>query len=287
MLDLRQTLQYSPYMSSIGWIVERIDGVNYFIRKFPLIGSFIKIQRPEKISHRVIELLSKKYRAFQIVIEPARNATHSVAGGPKGTNYQSLIVKNGFKQSKLPFVPAKTIHIDLTKSESQLLKEMHHKTRYNIKLGKRLKVKVIISKDINLFADFWQECARKQRGMFLSQKKEISELYKAFGQNAHITLGFKDKKLVSGILLISTKDIAYTCYAASSDVGKKLFAPTLTVWEAIRLAKKLDCKIFDFEGIYDERFPLTSWKGFTRFKKSFGGKEVDYPGAFVKYKFPF
>ena len=197
---------------------------------------------------------------------------------------------------------------------------MHYKTRYNIKSGKRLKVKVHSvsgngksSKDIETFASFWQECALKQRGMFLGQKKEIIELYKAFGGKAHLILAstpfhlggvrsatsevsiktprmveLKNKhNLLSGILMIQTKDIAYYMYAASSDKGKKLFAPTICVWESIKLAKKLGCKIYDFEGIYDERFPLKSWKGFTRFKKSFGGKEISYPGAFVKYRFPF
>ena len=43
--------------------------------------------------------------------------------------------------------------------------------------------------------------------------------------------------------------------------------------------KKEGKKVFDFEGIYDERFPLISWKGFTRFKKGFGGIEVEYPGT--------
>jgi len=54
-----------------------------------------------------------------------------------------------------------------------------------------------------------------------------------------------------------------------------------------KLAKKMGCKIFDFEGIYDDRFPLKSWLGFSRFKKSFGGLEVEYPGAYSKFLLPF
>ncbi|MBU1323407.1 peptidoglycan bridge formation glycyltransferase FemA/FemB family protein, partial [Patescibacteria group bacterium] len=60
--------------------------------------------------------------------------------------------------------------------------------------------------------------------------------------------------------------------------GKIKFVPTLLVWEAIKLAKKLGCKRFDFEGIDDKR-----WPGFTRFKKSFGGIEIEYRGSFSKY----
>jgi len=75
-------------------------------------------------------------------------------------------------------------------------------------------------------------------------------------------------------------------YAASNKRGKQLNVPTLLVWKTILIAKKRRMKIFDFEGIFDERFPLPAWRGFTRFKKSFGGEEVEYPGAFIKWRFP-
>ena len=69
------------------------------------------------------------------------------------------------------------------------------------------------------------------------------------------------------------------------DAGKKLFVPTALTWEAIISAKKEGKKVFDFEGIYDERVPNKKWLGFTHFKKSFGGDVVEYPGCFVKINF--
>ncbi len=275
MVDLRQTPQYATFMKSIGWVVERENAINYFIKKIPFIGSFIKIQRPNRIDIERIDNLIHKYKAFQIVIEP------------KDTNQQSLITNSGFRQSRIPFIPAKTIYINLTKSEKQLLFEMHSKTRYNIKKATNNKLQVTHSNKIEEFAEFWQKCALKQRGMFLSQKKEIVNLYKAFGKNIHLIFIHKKGEILSGVLMPTSKEIAYYMYAASSDIGKKLFAPTLNTWEAIKLAKGKGCEIFDFEGIFDERFPLKSWIGFTRFKKSFGGTEIKYPGAFTKYFFPF
>jgi lipid II:glycine glycyltransferase (peptidoglycan interpeptide bridge formation enzyme) len=49
----------------------------------------------------------------------------------------------------------------------------------------------------------------------------------------------------------------------------------------------MGCKIFDFEGIYDSRFPIKSWLGFTHFKKQFGGNEIAYPGCYIKFRLPF
>jgi lipid II:glycine glycyltransferase (peptidoglycan interpeptide bridge formation enzyme) len=270
MIDLHQTLEYKKYMEAISWHVERINGINYFIKKIPLLGSIIKIQRPRVVDYQSIDSLILRYRPFQIIVEPSNKN-------------DELILKNcGYKQMKSYFIPSKTIQIDLTKSESQLLNEMHHKTRYNVK-SHYSHLTTHISNDILSFAEFWQKCAIEQRGMFLSQRNIISQMHNAFGKNAHIILvKNSDSEVLSGILMICTKDIAYYMFAASSRKGKELFAPTLNAWEVITLAKKIGCKVFDFEGIYDERFPIKSWQGFTRFKKSFGGKEIAFPGAYHK-----
>jgi len=275
MFYLRQTSQYAKYMKSIGWIVERIDNTNYFIKKIPILGSVIKVQRPGKIDLEQIDKLAKKYRAFQTILEP------------KDNKQEAITSKHGFKLSRSPSLPSKTIHIDLTKPEETLLSEMHYKTRYNTKKASQSpNFKVQISKSIEKFADFWQSCALKQRGMFLNQKKEIIEIYKAFENNADLLFALHSNELVAGILLLHIDKMSYYMFAASSNEGKKLFAPTMVTWEAIKISKKRGSKIFDFEGIFDERFPLKTWLGFTRFKKSFGGREVEYPGAFTKFRLP-
>lgn len=291
MLDLRQTPQYALYMQNIGWTVIWEEGVNYFIKQFPIIGSVVKIQRPNEIHYQDITAVCNKYHVVQVIIEPK-------------DDFQEAVLKSlGFKRSNSPYLPSKTIHIDLTQPQERLLKNMHYKTRYNIKLAQKNGVEISTSNDIGAFAEFWQACAQKQRRMYLSQKKEITQMYKSFRDNAelllaHYTKGqielisqhnqhtFVQPELIAGILLIHTKDISYYMYAASNEEGKKYFAPTLLVWEALQRSRERGSKVFDFEGIYDERFPLPRWKGFSRFKKSFGGEEVVYPGTYTKNRLP-
>jgi len=259
-MDLRQTEKYANFMRSIGWKVERINNINYFIRPFWIFGSFMKIQRPEKVNTKVIKDLSAKYKVFRVILEP-KNRTPA-------SKYRVTA----------PYLPSKTIHIDLTKPEKSLLKNMHQKTRYNIQHAQKLGVKITESKDINLFINLWKNAKFSRKIM---SAKDITELYKAFGKDAHLLLAYKEGNLLSGVLSIHTKKVAYYMYAATNSEGRKNYAPTLITWEHIKLAKKNNCKVFDFEGIYDGRFPLESWKGFTRFKKGFGGKEVKYPGAYL------
>lgn len=276
-------------MELLGWKVinsKQSSGtsIQVFIKKVPLLGRVVKIQRPEIISTKVINKIAEKEKAAVTYVEPL------------STMHCALLTRAGFLPAKNCFLPAKTIQIDLLKSEKELLSEMHPKTRYNIKVAQKRGVEVNESRDIESFVTLWHSSARR-RGMFLGQKKEIESLWHAFGKKAtllfahphNLTLLHKsgNSPPIAAVFLISTPETAYYMYAASTKEGNKLFAPTLLAWEAIRLAKKRGCKIFDFEGIYDERYPQTkNWKGFTRFKEGFGGTVVTYPGTFVKYYNP-
>ncbi len=275
MQDLRQSSNWAKYLEFIGWKVEKINNVYVYLKKIPVLGYFIKIQRPGKILKKDIEKLKQKFKPFQICIEP------------DSSNQVKLLKELNFKLSKSPSLPTKTLQIDLSRSEETLLKKFSQKTRYNIKLSQRKEIDIKNYRDVLLFTKFWRENFEKNRFPFLSQQKNIIALYNAFGKDANILLVKRNEKIIAGLFILIYDKVAYYMYAASNDYGRKNFAPTLLTWNAILMAKKNGCKIFDFDGIYDERFPIKTWLGFTKFKKGFGGKEVLYPGNFVKNKFYF
>lgn len=265
MKDLRQTDNYAKFMKLLNWEVEKVFSVYIYIKKIPLYGSVIKVQRPyEYFPIRTIIDLAKEKRGRVVYIEPLDD-THV-----------KYFRDQFFKEIKSPSLPSKTIHFNLLNSQKKLLAQMHHKTRYNIGLAKRKGIVVRTSKDINEFADFWQKDART-RGQHLSQKKDIKMLHKAFAKSSDLLFAYKDKKMLGAVLILHAEKTSYYMYAASNSAGKKLHAPTILVWEALAWSKRRGSKVFDFEGIYDGRFPLKAWQGFTRFKKSFGGVEVEYP----------
>lgn len=280
MADLRQTKEYAEYIKTLGWSVIRcqIPGVScqVFIKKIPLIGNIAKLQRPSgRLNLQVLDEFAKQHKIAVFYIEP--------------TSHELLVTSYEFKPARSCFLPPKTIHIDLTKSEKQFLKEMKQKTRYNIKVAQKRGVVVKESRDIEAFINLWHRSARG-RGMWLSQTKEIRALWTAFGSKANVLLAYNSdmhvhsKSVLAGVLVLRTPPTTYYMYAASTQEGNGLCAPSLLVWEAIKLAKKKGCKVFDFEGIYDDRYPQTkSWKGFTKFKEGFGGKIIIYPQTLVHY----
>lgn len=269
MRDLRQTLHWANYMEAIGWEVKDIDGVRVYLKKIPILGWYAKIQRSKNVSEKMINKIEREYRPFQIIIEPSTK----------------MINLDGFKISKTPSLPTKTLQVDLTKSENSLLKSFSQKTRYNVKLYQKKQISIETG-GILEFTRFWRNNFEKSRFPlpFFSQVKSINSLYRVFGSDSMVLLAKKNGKIISGLFVIISPPLAYYMYAVSNDMGRKNFAPTLLTWRAMMESKKRHCTTFDFDGIYDERFPIESWKGFSKFKKGFGGKEVEYPGCYVKRK---
>ena len=271
MQDLRQSLQYGEYMRKIGWQVEQLDGCQIFIKKIPLICSFIKIQRPEKIPFLKIEKIAKKYRAFCVKIEPRNHGD------------TEKLKKHGYKKDNSPYAPPKTLQIGLTLSEKQILAQMKKDGRYSIRKAEKEEIEILRNGDIEEFHQAWKK--HNHRRLWIPLLKWLQALKDSF-KNDFFQLIINDPPL-AGVILLKHNEIMYYYYAFSSKEGQKLFAPYLLVWEGIKLAKKQGCQIFDFEGIEDPRYKSTkSWRGFSHFKKSFGGKEIEYPGSFSKYRLP-
>ncbi|KKU17564.1 MAG: FemAB domain protein [Candidatus Woesebacteria bacterium GW2011_GWC2_45_9] len=265
MVDIRQTVQYANYLSKIGWRVEREKEINYFIKKLPIVGSMMKIQRPEEIHINKIRELSKKYRAFQIIVEPK-------------TDFDAkFILSLDFKLSKSPYLPTKTLQIDLTKTKEKILNGFEKDAKSAIKKGKNMEIKDF-KDNLDKFRNAWKKSVGFKR--YVPPLEHLASLKKSF-KNDSLFLMTRDES--AGAIFLSGDNITYYWQAFTGRDGRRSLAQSKIVWEGILWAKKTGARIFDFEGIYDERFPNKSWQGFTHFKKSFGGYEVAYPGTFVKW----
>lgn len=268
MVDIRQSVQYANYLSQIGWRVERSAEINYFIKKFPLLGSIIKIQRPEELKINKIRELTKKYRAFQIIIEP------------QSAFAAEYLTSLGFRLSKSPYLSTKTLQIDLSETKEKIFKDFAKDAKSALKKTKNLGVRDY-NDSLEKFRSAWKKSVGLKR--YVPPLGHLIWLKKSFKKNS-IFLMTKDES--AGAIFLSGDGISYYWQAFTNREGRKKQQQYKIVWEGILWAKKNGARIFDFEGIYDERFPNKSWLGFSHFKKSFGGYEVEYPGAFIKNRIP-
>ena len=295
MTDIRQSINYKNFLESQGWIVERINNINYFIKKLPIIGSVLKLQRPETISKAClfeVKKLEKKYRVFQTIIEPDL-ASSSITE----INDHILLSSNGCRLSKSPFLPSKTIHLDLKRSETDIFRSFSKETRYSIRKGEGLIVKDYSTPEkIKLFREAWKSSVNFNR--YVPSLESLLKFRKSFPQSysTFLTSHNKSGDIIGGALFTrSSHDFgynkgtsyAYYWYGFTNKEGRTSLSQYSLLYSGILWAKRMNCKKFDFEGIYDERFPNKSWLGFTHFKKSFGGLEVSYPGCYTKFRLPF
>jgi peptidoglycan pentaglycine glycine transferase (the first glycine) len=171
--------------------------------------------------------------------------------------------------------PSKTLILDLTKSEEELLAAMHQKTRYNIRLAEKKGVK-IIEAGTEKFDDFWRlmevTCARDKYRLHscgyyakMLSKKNLIKLYLA---------EYKNKPIAAVLASFSGDTVTYL-HGASDNEERNVMAPFLLQWEIIKIAKQAGYKYYDFYGIDENK-----WPGVTRFKKGFGGEEMEYPGTY-------
>ncbi len=278
MTDIRQSPQFANFMKALNWKVEKIGAVNVFLKKFPFLGFFAKISRPpETLTSGEILNFIKKQRIFRLKVSPDVLITDK--------NYNLIrkkFLKNGFKIENSPFTPTTDIFIDLTKKEEEIFDEFQPSKRRGVR--RAIKNGVIV-KESSSYEDFIKIRKKQYAPMGFLLVNEMKKLWENFyPENASLLLAYKSQKPVAGILLLFYEKIAYYWYASALAQGKKLFAPTLLVWEALKLSQKRGCKTFHFEGIYDGRFPkaASSWRGFTKFKEGFGGEKVIYMENFTR-----
>lgn len=173
--------------------------------------------------------------------------------------------------------PEKSLFLDLSKDEAELLAQMHPKTRYNIRLAEKKGVEIIQGKAENLkeFWDLLQITVKRDsfRGHSFSHYQELLA-----GSRGAIELWLarrEGRTLAAGLFSFYGGRAVYL-HGASADEERRYMAPYLLQWRMIQRARSHSCRYYDFYGI-DER----KWPGVTRFKRGFGGEERVYPGTFL------
>ncbi len=262
-MDLRQSKEFARYMKSSGWVVEKVNACYVYLRKLPLLPPLImKLQYPDPpVPFGKVEKLVKKYKPLKVEIQPLKK--------------ESGFEKHAYKLGGGGHV-TKTLLIDLTQSEKKILSQMKKDARYGIRKAEKEKLQIIEVIDLEKFHGIWRQSVGWRK--YVPSLKTLNRLKKAFGKRA-VFLAAND---LAGTVILLTGDSAYYYYAFTSKKGRREMAQYLLVWKGIKLSKKRGCRLFDFEGIYDKRFPVKAWQGFSHFKKSFGGKEIEYPGCFTR-----
>lgn len=288
--DARQTHEWGKFLEQIGWKYTRIYGIFVFIRRIPILNrSIIKIQHPTSpFPFQKIHTLAKKQQALFVVIEPVSRGFS-----------ESAFRKNGYRVSKLRFAHSATILLNLQLSLDELWKSFSENARRNIKKAER-QVSITVQplqneKQIKEFYTLYVQLG-KTRKFYVPSYHEVRSKMKAFQKSSYLlwaydsSTGSGQKREAVAVLWVgSVNDTLVYFHPGNTKRGYELLANYLLVWEALKLGKKLKLRVFDFETAFDPRYPQENkqWKGYTEFKRKFGGEFIQYPPSFIRFYNPF
>jgi lipid II:glycine glycyltransferase (peptidoglycan interpeptide bridge formation enzyme) len=182
--------------------------------------------------------------------------------------------KASLKKS-LDLQPKKTLFLDLSLKEEELLKAMHQKTRYNIKLAEKKGVKTTLA-GAEDFTEFWRlmKLTGNRDGFRLHEAAHYQGLLSASSFIKLYLASYEGKNIAAGLFCFFGNRATYL-HGASDNKARNLMAPYLLQWEIIKTARREGFKYYDFYGIDEKK-----WPGVTRFKLGFGGSVRDYPGTY-------
>ena len=291
-----QSWAWGEFRKTMGVDVVRHKGGLLTFHKIPhtpwTIGYFPK--GPIPTNEMIGELLKigREKNAIFIQLEPnvichCEERSDVAISKNQSTEIASLIARNDnlLRLSHHPLFTKYTFVLDLTKSEDELLKDMHPKTRYNIKVAQ--KHGVVIAEDnspqaFEVYLELTQQTTERQ-GFYAHSTNYHKKMWEIM-RNADIahlfTASYKGSTLAAWIVFV-WKDTVYYPYGASSRNHREIMAPNLLLWEIAKWAKKQGLKYFDLWGaLGPSPDPNDPWYGFHRFKEGYHPKLIEFIGSY-------
>lgn len=238
------------------------------------VGYFPRGPLPSKAMLATLEALGKEKNAIFIQLEP--NILSS-------SNLEARTSK--LVRSAHPLFPKYTFVLDLTKSEEELLKNMHPKSRYNIRVAQKHGV-AISNDDTPLALDAYLRLTREttnRQGFYAHNETYHRTMWKVLSKAgiAKLWTATYQKKILAAWILFCWKDTIYYPYGSSSREHRDVMAPNLLLWEIARWGKAHGYKKFDLWGsLGPNPDPNDPWYGFHRFKEGYHPELVEFIGSY-------
>lgn len=233
----------------------------------------------EKIFNELIqkaEKVVKKNKGFILKMDPDILNNDMI--------FKDIAKKNGFKIiEKLKDInkvlqPRIVFRLNLKdKTEDEIFKNFHSKTRYNIRLAtkKGVTIREGTRADLNKLEELMKITGQRD-GFPIRTKEYFEELYDVLGSDC-VRILFADyqNEPIACTLSFLYGDKVWYMYGASSNEHRNLMSTYLLQWEGIKWALENNCNIYDFRGIcaIDEN---TKNEGLYRFKKGFSPDLVEF-----------
>ncbi len=294
-----QASTWAELKCGFGWAATRVvarhegrpvAGAQILFRPLPLgLGSVAYLPKGPLVDwsdteqcHYVLALCDEAARARHALflqIEPDL---------PESDDAVRMLKDLGFSRGRHSLQPRRTLIVDLTPSEEDILAGMKQKKRYNIRLAERRGVSVRAATPETAAADLFefQRLLQNtgQRGSFAVRSDEYHrDAYRLFAprQQVALLLAEYQRRPLAALMIFAFGERAWYFYGASSDQERERMPTYALQWAAMRWAKARGCRSYDLWGVPDAQADVLESEFSTRkdglwpvyrFKRGFGGR---------------
>jgi lipid II:glycine glycyltransferase (peptidoglycan interpeptide bridge formation enzyme) len=274
-----QTAAWASFRKAMGITMTSVDQWYISFHHIPhtswTIGYFPKGSMPTKPLIEQLIKVGKEQHALFIQLEP--NITINAKLPILNAKY--LIPSHHPLFTKYTFV------LDLDKSEEELLKEMHPKTRYNIRVAEKHGVTIREDNSDAAFETYLQLAKETtdRQGFYAHGEIYHRTMWRIMHEAgiAHLWTATYEGKVLAAWIIFVEDHVMYYPYGASSRDNREVMAPNLLLWELVKWGKKHDIHTFDLWGaIGPDPDPKDPWYGFHRFKAGYNPTLVEFIGSY-------
>ncbi|WP_207345201.1 peptidoglycan bridge formation glycyltransferase FemA/FemB family protein [Arthrobacter sp. E3] len=286
MKPILQTAVWAQFQRSLGKTVHEAEGPGWSFlaveEKTPL-GTYLYApygpcadEEPE-LAQAIAELagLARSIKAHYVRVEPA-------AAG-LGADAAATLIAHGLHRAPADVQPHLSWKVDLRQDEDALLKGMRSTSRNLFRNIHKKGVTFEVSTDpaqLTILLGFLHKVSN--RADFTAQSdnylRHAAQVLMPAGA-AKLFIAKLDGEPIAAALSYDTADTRVYAHAAADDAHRKLNAGIPLLVTMMLDAKVSGISEFDMWGVSPEDEPEHPWAGFSRFKRSFGGAEVEYPGT--------
>lgn len=278
---------------------EIMGSISILVRKLPYIKSTIMYAPrgpvcdiyDENVWNDLIDgikILAKKHHAFILRIDSdVKNDDIKFKELAKRLGFK---VKDNIKRFSDGIQPRYVFRLDVKgKTEEELLKSFHEKTRYNIRLSTRkgVTIKDGTKEDLKDFHKIMQETGKRDR-FGIRPLSYFEKMYDVLSpDNMKILMAYYDGKPIAGTIPIMYGNKVWYLYGASSNEYRNVMPNYMLQFEMIKLALERDADIYDFRGVEEFEDETKPEYGVYKFKKGFNGEFIEFVGEIQMVFNPF
>ncbi len=222
--------------------------------------------------------LAKQQKAFFVRVEPTLQLVED--GSDLKDNQVTVDIMRNYGLIKShDLEPAHTWVIDLDCSRDALLDGIEKRKVRHWRTHEKKGMKIRTTRDpeeISILTEMLKALGERDRFTPQDEQHLKNQLKAGFAVLYVMEL---DGQPIAAALMHDYGDTRFTMHAAADEGHMKMVPGTILQVQEMLDAQEAGMKQIDFWGMTPSNDPKHPWYGFTQYKKSFGGRQVDYCGT--------